>query len=97
MKNLELGDMIVTLREELAQAQKKGRDEGISFKVEDIELELQVVVQEDTHGKFGAKFYVFNADVGTSEKSVITHRLKLKLIPQNSAGESMNISDEGQM
>ena len=94
MKNLELGSMILALRQELAEAQQQGQNQAIGFKIEDIELDLQVVAQEDTQGKLGAKFYVFNAELGVAGKSVVTHRLKLKLKPVDNNNEPVKVNDK---
>lgn len=92
MKDIELSDMLVTLRKELMDAQKKGAAQDLKFKVEDVELEVQFTTTNDLDGKVGVKFWVYNAEAGGKTSDQTVHRLRLKLIPQLSGGD-LKISD----
>jgi len=49
-KQLELSQMIASLRSELSNAQSEGEGKGIRFTVEDVELELDIIAEEQAEG-----------------------------------------------
>jgi len=81
-KDLELSQLIKSLRAELARAQEQGRDESVRFLVEDVELELEVAAEEHAEGGIAAKFYVLTSQFKASKKDVVTQKLRLKLKPE---------------
>jgi len=89
MSKIELSDIIVNLRKELLEAQKKGADEDLKFTVEDIEVELQVTTSKK--GDSGIKFWVVN--MGGEIASSAIHKIKLKLKPDDD-GKELKISDQ---
>ena len=52
---VRLADAIQQLRSELQEAVESGSREGLRFEVLDLELELQVVVSEESSDPIGAK------------------------------------------
>ena len=90
MEKIALSDVIVNLRRELLEAQKKGADAELKFSVDDIELELQFSTTEDVNAKGGVKFWVYNAEVGAKLGDSVTQKLKLKLKPLLSNDERRN-------
>jgi len=84
MTRIELSDMIVGLRKELQEAQAKAEKEDLKFKVESIDVEVQVTVSKEANVEGSAKwkFWVFGeaegkAGVGVAKETVQTIRLKL--------------------
>jgi hypothetical protein len=87
---VSLADAIQQLRQELQKAMEAGADESLRFEVLDVELELQVLVSEESSGKIGAeggiKFWLVDAKTqgelsdqyGTSQ----VQKVKLKLRPK---------------
>lgn len=103
MQNLELSDMLVMLRQELKSAQQKAEEanEDLRFNVEDIEVEVNFTIAEETATKAGAeakfKFWVFSeakAGVEVNDKfaSQKVHKIKLKLTPENADGGDVKIN-----
>ena len=80
-QQLELAQMIKSLRAELKQAQSDGADESIRFAVEEVEMELEIVADEQINGGMAAKFYVLTSQFKASHKKAVTQKLKLKLKP----------------
>jgi hypothetical protein len=72
-----LAEAIEALRAELTEAVDKGREQGMQFRVEPIELTLQVVVSKDANGKIGWGAL----GIGGSYESARTQALTLKLQP----------------
>ena len=85
---LELAQLIASLRAELAKAQKAGKEEEIRFTVEDVELELEIAAEEAIEGGIAAKFYVLTSHYKANKKDAVTQKIKLKLKPEESSGDS---------
>jgi hypothetical protein len=78
---LELAQMIQSLRMELTKAQMAGTGEEIRFTVEDVELELEIVAKEAIEGGIAAKFYVLTSHYKAGKDDAVTQKIKLKLKP----------------
>jgi hypothetical protein len=78
---IELADMIETLRQELESAQIKGMQRSVAFGVEKVELELKVVLSRTVKGGGGIKFWVLSAEGSTEGSRETTHNFKLTLLP----------------
>ncbi len=94
MSKLPLTDLILTLREELQQAQEQGREQNIAFEVQEIELEVALVAEEDKGANFGVKLFALDIGVKGSQRDVASHRLRLKLRPFP-RGEDEEASESG--
>ena len=78
---IQLAELIAELRRELAAAQVQGQGLHPRLRIEEAEIELQVVItREDTAG-IGVKFWVLNADVKDKYADATTQKIKLKLKP----------------
>jgi hypothetical protein len=90
-----LAEAIEALRAELTEAVDQGREQGMQFRIEPIELTLQVVVSKDASGKIGWGAL----GVGGSYESARTQALTLKLRPvwrlnDGSLVEDFTIADQ---
>ena len=90
----ELSQVIVKLREELLEAQKQGEDKDLRFRVEDIEVELQMVAEREGSGKMGVKWWVYNAEAAGKLSSQVTQKLKFKLKPETAEGSDFTVESE---
>lgn len=72
-----LADAIAALREELLAAMDEGRDAPMRFRLEPVELSLQVGVTKEAGGKIGWKVL----GLGGSYSSAVTQTLALRLAP----------------
>jgi hypothetical protein len=91
---LELAQMIQSLRAELTKAQKAGTEEEIRFTVEDVELELEIIAKEAIEGGIAAKFYVLTSQYKASKDDAVTQKIKLRLKPADSSGNPIAVSDK---
>lgn len=82
VNQLELSQLILSLRAELAKAQAEGVDKEVRFTVEDVELELEISAEEQAEGSIAAKFYVLTSQFKGNKKDMVTQKIKLKLKPQ---------------
>jgi hypothetical protein len=75
-----LSDVVVELRRELLEAQRKAAEARLKFEVQEIELELQVGTGATGKAGFGVAFWVYSAEAEgeISRESLQTVRLKLK-------------------
>lgn len=90
-----LRDCLTTLREDLIETIKEGRDKEVKFVVEDISVELQIFAgQSDSIGG-GIKWWVLSADGDTTRDSRITQKLNLSLKVEDAAGRNLRLSDGG--
>ena len=84
---IELKEMIAQLRHQLDEARKAGDDSDLRFKVQSVDLELQVVAERSGEGKTGIKFWVV-AEAGSKAafENRTTQTIKLKLVPDGEWG-----------
>lgn len=78
---IPLAQMIQELRQELQRSEHASAHEGIRFKVEGVELELQVAVSRDAEGEGGIRFWVVNLGGRYKQGREDVHTVKLKLLP----------------
>ncbi len=98
---IPLSEMIRQLRHELQATMLEGKDEDLRFRLQDIELDLEVAVTRQVGGTAGSTgkvgFWVFNADASAEasaswEKSQTQH-LKLRLRPM-ALDEAGNLEED---
>lgn len=93
---LALADVIEALRQELATAIERGKDQDIGFKLGDIDVELATVVKSGGENRAGIDFKVIQA--GTKEtlsrESVHTIRLSLKPVDTSRSSDDPNADPE---
>ncbi|MDT4331335.1 trypco2 family protein [Methylomonas sp. MED-D] len=81
MEQIPLADMLIDLRAELDKAQREGDGKKLRFRVESIDLELQVTVTKSAEAGGGVKFWVVNADGKAKRDKGTVQKLHLKLNP----------------
>jgi hypothetical protein len=88
--NEEIGlkETVIALRKELLEAQKEAAGQDLKFKIEEIELELELVTSKEGEGGRGVKFWVYNAQMKAKLGKTRTHRLCLKLKPETQGGDT---------
>lgn len=80
-RNIPLSEMIQMLRNELYAAVYEAHGQGLRFRVESMELELQIAVTRESEVGGGIKFWVINANGKQKTASTDHHTFKLKLQP----------------
>ena len=83
MAEIALKDMIQQLRRELREAVLEGEGDALKFRLDGVELELQVGVTRSEEARGGIKFWVLNAGAKTAEQGSTTQTLRLKLVPRD--------------
>jgi hypothetical protein len=87
-----LPEVLAQLREQLIQAQAAGEGQDLQFKVQDIEVELQVATTLEGNGKIGFKVWLLEGEGGGSMSRENTHTLRLRLEPKRSQGGDVTVS-----
>ena len=94
MDKIALSEMLGQLRQDLLQAQGEGVGSELKFRIEDIEIELQIVATKAVGGDVGVKFWVYNADAKVNASEAKTQKLKLKLKPVSADGTPLDVGDK---
>lgn len=84
--DIELGDAVAALRDQLLDAAARGAGTGLEFVVGPIELVFEVELRADTKAKFGFKAWVVSGDVEASGSRKRTQRVTMTLNPQQPGG-----------
>ncbi|MEI6138944.1 MAG: trypco2 family protein [Mariniphaga sp.] len=92
--NIQLSQMIETLRSELENSIELSKGKELRFSIESIELELKVVVTNDTIGKVGAKFWVVNAEGEHQFSKENIHTFKLVLKPKDNNNHDILVANK---
>jgi len=87
-------EWLVSLRAELAEAEQRGRGEGVRLRVDKVELDVEVTTTREAGAKGGVKFWVVDAGVDGRLKSGRTQRLKLSITPLDASGGVLDVADE---
>jgi hypothetical protein len=78
----------------LAEAQIQGQGLHPRLRIEEAEIELQVVITREGSTGIGVKFWVLNADVKDKSVDATTQKIKLKLKPSDADGGDFTIAAE---
>ena len=81
MDKIPLADMLIELRGELDKAQREGDGKHLRFRVESIDLELQITASTSGEMGGGIKFWVVNGDAKGKIEEGAVQKLHLKLNP----------------
>src|SRR6185312_7206127 len=79
--DIDLAEMIESLRRELQISLERGEDQRVVFDVEKVELELKVAVTRKRGGEGGVAFWVVKAGASLESGRDMTHTFKLTLVP----------------
>ncbi|MFE9662572.1 trypco2 family protein [Streptomyces sp. NPDC005955] len=92
--DIELADLLASLRTEIGRAQLDAADQDVRFRINSIDLELQVAVEKSAEANAGVRFWVASLGGGGSTRSARTHTLRLSLDARTSAGDPVLTGDD---
>lgn len=78
---VDLADAIEALRRDLTDASRAGQNSGVRFRIEPVELTVQVGVTRTGSGSAGVRWHIFTLDGKKSRETSITQTMKLRLVP----------------
>lgn len=91
---LPLSEALASLRRELKQAIDNAQTEDLRFKVDSVEVELQVVATASGGASAGVNiWHVIQVGGHVDNESAATHRVKLSLSPVLASGADAYVND----
>ncbi|MFD3508392.1 trypco2 family protein [Nocardia sp. NPDC058666] len=95
--DIELGDAVAALRDQLVRAAAQGSDAGLQFAVGPIEMSFEVELRRDAKAKAGFKAWVVTGDVEAGVGHARKQRVTLSLTPKLPGGGDVLVgSDPGE-
>lgn len=88
-----LSTFVEALRTELQLAREASSGSDMSFEVDSVEVEFNVVTTREAGPQAKVRFWVIEAGGSAKFGHAETQRLKLSLTPVSTAGEPVHISD----
>jgi len=79
---VELYDVISKVRGDLARAMWEGEDKDLRFRLESVELQLEVAIVKTTKGGGKVKLVVLDADAAKEKATTNRHHVKVVLSPR---------------
>ncbi|MCC0095277.1 MULTISPECIES: trypco2 family protein [Streptomyces] len=92
--NIELADLLTSLRSEINRARVDAAGQDVRFKINSIDLELQVAVEKTGEGNAGVRFWVVSLGGKATAKSAETHTVKIALGAQTAGGDAVLTGDD---
>ncbi len=89
-----LGEAIDALRAEIVGAMTGSANEPVRFRVDSLELELQVTATESEGLDGGVKFWLFSAGGSKNSDSAVVHKVTLQLTAVTAGGGEVLTSDD---
>ena len=91
---VELADLLTSLRAEINRAQLNAAGQDVRFRINSIDLELQVAVEKSTEANAGVRFWVISLGGKGGAKLTETHVVKLSLATETDTGEPVLTGDD---
>ncbi|MDX3195725.1 hypothetical protein PV458_45620 [Streptomyces sp. MN03-5084-2B] len=91
--DIELGDAVAALRDELLDAADRATTAGVEFAVGPIELEFAVELRMDAKAKAGFKAWVVSADAEAGASRTAKHKVTVTLNPRTPGGGDLIVSN----
>ncbi|MFJ8637374.1 trypco2 family protein [Streptomyces sp. NPDC093568] len=92
--DIELADLLASLRSEINRARLEADSQDVKFRIDSIDLELQVAVEKSAEANAGVRFWVVSLGSKGSAKSAQTHTVKISLTAETDTGELVRTSDD---
>lgn len=94
MSGIDLDEVIVKLREDIARAIDTGEGQRVRFELGPVEITLSVTVTNSGTGSAGIKFWVVEASAEGSTSSAAVQEIRLTLIPKDTLADT---NDNGEL
>lgn len=91
---IELAALLASLRSEISRARLDSVGKDVRFRVDAIDLELQVAVEKSVEADGGVRFWVVSMGGKGTAKSTETHVIKLSLGAVTDTGETVLTGDD---
>ncbi|MFD5780028.1 trypco2 family protein [Streptomyces sp. NPDC126933] len=91
---IELADLLASLRSEIDRARLDADDQEVRFRINSIDLELQVAVERSAEAQAGVRFWVVSLGGKGGVKTGETHVVKLSLTAETKTGDAVLTGDD---
>ncbi|MFE7354478.1 trypco2 family protein [Streptomyces sp. NPDC057543] len=91
---IELAELLASLRSEINRARLEADNQDVKFRIDSIDLELQVAVEKSAEGNAGVRFWVVSLGGKATAKSTQTHTVKLSLTAETDTGDLVRTGDD---
>ena len=91
---IELGDAVAALRQEVLEAARRGAGSSLEFAVGPIEMEFVVELRADLTAKAGVKAYVLTGNAEGKRGRTRTQKVRITLTPKRPDGRDLLVSGE---
>ncbi|MFF0301721.1 trypco2 family protein [Streptomyces sp. NPDC004562] len=92
--DIELATLLASLRSEINRARLDSAGQEVRFRINSIDLELQVAVEKSAEANAGVRFWVVSLGGKGGSKSAETHVVKLSLTAETDTGEPVLTGDD---
>ncbi|MEU8525748.1 MULTISPECIES: trypco2 family protein [Streptomyces] len=92
--DIELADLLKSLRSEIGRARLDAAGQDVRFRIDSIDLELQVAVEKSAEANAGMKFWVVSLGAKGTAKAAETHTVRLSLAAETATGEPVLTGDD---
>ncbi|MEV6975616.1 trypco2 family protein [Kitasatospora sp. NPDC093806] len=92
--DIELADLLASLRAEINRARIDSRDQDVRFRIDSIDLELQVAVEKSAEADGGVRFWVVSLGAKGAAKAAHTHTVRLALSAETADGGQVLTGDD---
>lgn len=92
--DIELADLLGSLRSEISRARLEADGRDVRFRIDSIELELQVAVEKSAEAGGGVRFWVVSLGGKGGAKSAETHVVRLALTAETDTGAAVLTGDD---
>lgn len=90
--DIELGDAVAALRDELLDASDRATDAEVEFVVGPVVLEFMVELKVDARAKAGFKAWVISADAEAGASRASNHKVTVTLTPRRPGGGELLVA-----
>ncbi|MEV1008196.1 trypco2 family protein [Streptomyces sp. NPDC049881] len=92
--DIELADLLASLRSEIGRARLDAEGADVRFRIDSIDLELQVAVERTAEADAGVRFWVVSLGGKGAAKSAETHVVRIGLSAETAAGGAVLTGDD---
>ncbi|MFB7370217.1 trypco2 family protein [Streptomyces sp. NPDC056222] len=91
---IQLADLLTSLRSEISRARLDAAGKDVRFRIDSIDLELQVAVEKSAEANAGMRFWVVSLGAKGAAKSAETHTVKISLAAETDTGAPVLTGDD---
>ncbi|MFC9794315.1 trypco2 family protein [Streptomyces sp. NPDC057695] len=92
--DIELADLLASLRSEISRARLESTNADVKFRIDSIDLELQVSVEKSADANAGVTFWVVSLGGKAAAKNAQTHTVRMTLTAEDATTQEKVRTDD---